>query len=49
MAHFIEKVKQKDSDRIWLIIVPKDSDRMKDLAPENTNCLCIKLTINTYD
>ena len=38
MAHFIEKVPQKDSDWIWLIILTKDSDRIWLLKKRIVQC-----------
>ena len=38
VAHFIEKVPQRDSDWIWLIILTKDSDRIWLLKKRIVQC-----------
>ena len=51
MAHFIEKVPQKDSDWIWLIILTKDSDRIWLLKKRIVQCFAgsLEIQLNIFE
>ena len=44
VAHFTEKVPQKDSDWIWLIILTKDSDRIWLLKKRIVQCFVVVIS-----